>query len=95
MVFSVVILRIDWKKSYKILTRDRNNTESSNAGWTMSAMAGAFRVQLEKPGHYVIGDENILTPQHITKALQIMTISSLLFVILIICPLLILMLTLV
>ncbi|MGD9892970.1 MAG: adenosylcobinamide-phosphate synthase CbiB [Dehalococcoidia bacterium] len=31
-------------------------TESPNAGWTMSAMAGALRVQLEKAGAYRLGD---------------------------------------
>ncbi|MHB1133693.1 MAG: adenosylcobinamide-phosphate synthase CbiB [Chloroflexota bacterium] len=31
-------------------------TESPNAGWPMSAMAGALGVRLEKVGHYRLGD---------------------------------------
>jgi adenosylcobinamide-phosphate synthase len=89
MVLSAFILRLDWKQSYKILCRDKNITASPNAGWTISAMAGALNVQLEKPGHYIIGDKNNLSPQHISKALQMMNMSALLFAMLITFPLLI------
>src|SRR5262249_31646910 len=37
--------------------RDRARTESPNAGWPMSAAAGALRVRLEKVDHYVLGGE--------------------------------------
>lgn len=37
------------------LRRDRRRTASPNAGWTMSAMAGALGVLLEKPATYRLG----------------------------------------
>ncbi len=36
------------KQAWRIMWRDHSRTESPNAGWPMSAMAGALGVQLEK-----------------------------------------------
>ena len=41
--------------AFTALRRDRRRTASPNAGWTMSAMAGALGVLLEKPGTYRLG----------------------------------------
>jgi len=41
---------------FAILSRDGGNSESPNAGRPIAAMAGLLRVQLEKPGHYRIGE---------------------------------------
>jgi adenosylcobinamide-phosphate synthase len=43
-------------KSYAIMCRDHGKTESPNAGWTMSAVAGALDIRLEKPDCYQLGD---------------------------------------
>ncbi len=90
MILAALFLGENWRKSWRILKREKKNTESLNAGWTLSAMAGALDIQLEKPGFYTIGDGDDLSPSHITKALQIMVLSAILFSILIIFPLLVL-----
>jgi len=90
MMLTALLLRENWRKSWRILQRDRKNTESPNAGWTISTMAGALNIQLEKPGFYKIGDNNDLSPAHITKALRIMVLTAILFGILIILPLVVL-----
>ena len=39
-----------------IARRDAGRTASPNAGWPMAALAGALGVELEKVGHYRLGD---------------------------------------
>jgi adenosylcobinamide-phosphate synthase len=92
MVLSSWLLRENWRRSWEILKRDRNKTESPNAGWTMSAMAGAFDVQLEKPGFYILGDAvNLLNPDHIPRAIRIMRLTTLLFIVIVVLPVILLM----
>ena len=42
-------------QAWRILLRDAGQTASPNAGFPMSAMAGALGVELEKIGHYTLG----------------------------------------
>ena len=44
-------------RAFSIWRRDRGKTESPNAGQPMSAGAGALGVELEKVGHYKLGEE--------------------------------------
>jgi adenosylcobinamide-phosphate synthase len=89
MIIGAFFLHENWKRSRKILKKDRNKTESINAGWTMSAMAGALNVQLEKPGFYVLGYSiETISPRHILRALRLMKLTTLLFVIVGVIPLL-------
>ncbi|MCP8320373.1 MAG: cobalamin biosynthesis protein [archaeon] len=87
MVLSAWLLHEDWRRSWEILKRDRKKTESPNAGWTMSAIAGAFNAQLEKPGFYILGDPiNSLNPDHIPRAIRIMKLTTFLFIMIIVLP---------
>jgi adenosylcobinamide-phosphate synthase len=49
-------LRCRAAESWRVAWAFHGVTESPNAGWPMSAMAGALAVRLEKVGHYQIGD---------------------------------------
>ena len=40
---------------WKTMITQHGNTESPNAGWTISAMAGSLGIVLEKAGHYRLG----------------------------------------
>ena len=44
--------------SWRIMLRDHARTESPNAGWPMSAAAGALGVRLSKEGCYELGDDS-------------------------------------
>ena len=88
MVVAAALLGENWRESWRILQRDKTKTNSVNAGWTMSAMAGALGVQLEKSGHYVLGDKGDISPEHIRRALRIMELTAVLFGTVMVCPIL-------
>ncbi|MCS7115784.1 MAG: cobalamin biosynthesis protein [Candidatus Bathyarchaeota archaeon] len=87
MVLAAWLSHENWKSAWRILLRNKNKTESINAGWPMSAMAGALTVQLEKPGFYVLGEEKeALSPKHVLRALHIMELTAFLFLLLVAVP---------
>jgi adenosylcobinamide-phosphate synthase len=50
----------------------------------MAAIAGALNIQLEKPGHYIIGDQTeALTSDKIIRALKIRDVSIILCILMI------------
>ena len=88
MVASAMLLGNNWRNSWSILMRDKNKTASPNAGWTISAMAGALNTQLEKKGQYALGDGEAIAPEDITRALKIMGVTAVLFGIIVVIPIL-------
>jgi adenosylcobinamide-phosphate synthase len=71
--------------AWQIMLRDRRRTESPNAGWTMSAIAGALGVQLEKVGYYKLGDNhNSLSLGAIDASLQLVMTAALIWSLLLI-----------
>jgi adenosylcobinamide-phosphate synthase len=72
IVLAAALLGEDYKNAWAIAKRDHARTPSRNHGWPMAAMAGALRVQLEKPGQYILGEpDEPLTPDKILRALKI------------------------
>ena len=88
MVAASYLLRENWRESWRILQRDKAKTSSVNAGWTISAMAGALNTQLEKQGYYTLGDDHGITPGHINRALRVMTLTAVLFGLVVVLPVL-------
>lgn len=63
----------DWRGAWRTLWRDHGRTDSPNAGWPMSAMAGALGVELSKTGHYRLGKaRNPLTPSTLGRSVRIL-----------------------
>ncbi len=62
---------------WKAMLAYHNKTESPNAGWTMSAMAGSLNIVLEKAGHYRLGSgENELSFDSISESQTIMLVAA-------------------
>ncbi len=58
-------------KAWQIWRRDARRTASPNAGHPMAAAAGALGLQLEKVGHYRLGDDDkIITTSSVRRAEQ-------------------------
>jgi adenosylcobinamide-phosphate synthase len=55
LVMAAALDRAGWRTAWQTMWRDGGRTASPNAGVTMSAMAGALGVELEKVGHYRLG----------------------------------------
>ena len=82
LIPALMICRNDWKNSVRILKRDRNRVESSNAGIPMAIMAGGLNTQLEKTNHYKLGDmdeeptiQKCLTSLKVTKIATVICIT--------------------
>jgi adenosylcobinamide-phosphate synthase len=60
------------REAWQTALSQHGRTESPNAGWTMAAMAGGLGVELEKPGHYRLGQPNrSLEPDLIGQGVRI------------------------
>jgi adenosylcobinamide-phosphate synthase len=80
IIVASCVSKKDVKQSWHIMLRDHRKTESPNAGWTMSAMAGALGVQLEKAGYYKLGDnQQSLALETIDASLNLVTLTALIW----------------
>ena len=77
IVLASAICRAGVADSWRTMLRQHGKTESPNAGWTMSAMAGSLGVTLEKPGAYCLnGGGRELTLAAITRSQQIVMAAA-------------------
>ena len=80
MILGALILGYNWKESLYIMRRDSRKLESPNAGFPMAVLAGALGTRLEKMNYYTIGNGSIeFTKSHVTSAVTLMKVSSILF----------------
>jgi adenosylcobinamide-phosphate synthase len=76
MIIAAALLGMDARNAWRIARRDHKKTPSRNHGWPMAVVAGALRIQLEKPGQYILGDaQEPLTGDKILEALRIRDIT--------------------
>ncbi|MDO8531179.1 MAG: adenosylcobinamide-phosphate synthase CbiB [Dehalococcoidia bacterium] len=79
IVAASVVAGCDGRGAWRVMWRDHGVTASPNAGWTMSAMAGALGVRLEKVGHYALGpsvEGRPPRPDDIRSATRIMWVAA-------------------
>lgn len=77
MLLAGWLCRADVRSGWTMFRRDGSSTESPNAGQPMAAMAGLLRIQLEKVGHYRLGNPTEpLAVGKIDDAWRIVTFGS-------------------
>jgi adenosylcobinamide-phosphate synthase len=76
LVIAARFTRDNARRAWQTMRRDHTRTESPNAGYPMSAMAGALDVRLEKVGHYRL-NENGRAPQprDIRRAARLVSVA--------------------
>jgi adenosylcobinamide-phosphate synthase len=83
MILASAILGEDYKNAWAIARRDQAKIPSINHGWQMASIAGALRVQLEKPGQYAVGDPvEELDANKILRSLRIRNVAIILAILL-------------
>ena len=76
IVGATALAGADVGRAWRTMLGHHARTASPNAGWTMAAMAGALRVRLEKPEHYVLGDGPEPAADDISIAVRIVIIAA-------------------
>lgn len=76
IVAAAALTRADARCAWHIMRRDARRTASPNAGYPMSAMAGALRVELEKRSHYRLGTGPSPQANDIPRALQVVRVAA-------------------
>ena len=71
----------------RAIRQDARKPDSANSGYTMSAMAGALGITLEKPGIYSVGRGRAATAGDILAAIRIMKCTVWLFALIVCLPL--------
>ena len=80
VILSSLILKFNYKNSYKIMRRDARNCPSPNSGFTMATTAGALDIQLVKIDTYNLGDINKdIEINDIDKAVKLSKLTIFLF----------------
>ncbi len=70
------LTRANAMRAWQTLCRDHARTESPNAGYPMSAMAGALDVRLEKVDHYVLNEKGRApSPTDIRRATKMVSVA--------------------
>jgi adenosylcobinamide-phosphate synthase len=82
LIVAAALTRAAPAHAWSIMWRDHARTASPNAGWTMSAMAGALDVRLVKRDMYALGDGALPTPRDVRRSLVVMAVAALVVIVL-------------
>jgi len=77
LVGAAWLCRLRVGDAWRAMRRDHRRTPSPNAGWTMSAVAGALDIKLEKRGVYTIGGTRDASPGSVDLALRLLNTGAL------------------
>jgi adenosylcobinamide-phosphate synthase len=76
LVGACALTRTNPRGAWQMMWRHHARTASPNAGWPMSAAAGALGVRLEKLGHYTLGSGRLPDAATIHAAIALMRAAA-------------------
>ncbi len=89
-IFVVLGSKLRREKGYPIIEaarKEHTKTPSPNSGWSMTAIAAALGISMEKKDVYVMGEGPMPTVDDVTRCYKLVECTSILFVLLITLPL--------
>ncbi len=82
IIFSALLMGLNWRRSYYTMMKDAEKTPSPNSGYPMAAAAGALGIRLEKKSYYTLGENvNSLNVDMIDQALLLSELTIILFLV--------------
>jgi adenosylcobinamide-phosphate synthase len=76
LILAARFTRDDARRALQTMWRDHASTESPNAGYPMSAMAGALDLRLEKVEHYCLNEDGRAPqPSDIQRAAKVVSVA--------------------
>lgn len=82
IVMACALNGLSWKESLRVMLREKGETASPNAGWTMAAMAGGLGVTLRKEGEYTLNGGKAPLDISVLKNCRRVTITAILLLLL-------------
>lgn len=81
VALAAMIMRMDWRAAISTAREQHGMTPSPNSGYSMTAVAGAMGISMEKDGVYVMGHGPMPTSDDVRRCTRLVELASILFII--------------
>ena len=80
IALAAMILGMDWKAAVPAARAEHGKTPSPNSGWSMTAVAAALGIGMEKRGVYFMGEGPLPTTEDVRRCWKLVELTSVIFI---------------